>query len=732
MADSTELVIVKYVAEVEGLKAGLKSVQASVAELTKSNEELAKKLNDTFEKPIEKTKSLKAQLRELKAQLAEATDPKDIERLAKAAGALTDQIQDAGDAAKVFASESKFEQIGTALGGVGGKLRNLDFKGALDQSKLLVSATKGLTFKEGLQGIKDLGGTLLNVGKSLLGNPIFLLGSAIALIVTNFEKLTKAGGLVGQIFGGIGKLVNGIIGGFESLGNTIGLVNTSVNKFAEDNKMMFEDTAKFIEDINKSLASSSVNILKNQGKVTDDQAKLLALQDATLEKFSQNEIARQKARAEATKKADLESYYNIDDKLKAKEDLNKQLEIIDKNFAKKSAAIAIEAENLKEEITSGAIQRKAEEDKKAAEAAKKQAEADAKARQKAADDEWKKLKDTRDKALKEMGTLDPLTISAQSVQNQDKLQKDLEDKLKKSQETITKNFKEETDKRDAAAAEAANKQKKYDEDVKRAKEQILSESIQTANQLLDFYQESQQRKADEQVEIAKKETDSKIQNYQEQLDSNLISKKRYDQLVEKENKKLDAEAKKIQKEAYERNKQIQLIQAIINGASAVINSLNSAPAPYNFVLAALTGAAVAIQIAEIENAPPPKFEKGGKVKGERHFAGGTLIEAEKDEFIINRKEAIKHDRLLEAINNGRAEKYIHEMYLAPVLKQTAKRIKEQQQKDFATNIANSMMLQGEFKDVNILDSLKMSRQNDREIAQYIVKHISPNVNKYNW
>jgi len=347
---------------------------------------------------------------------------------------------------------------------------------------------------------------------------------------------------------------------------------------------------------------------------------------------------------------------------------------------------------------------------------------------KVVEDEFKKLKETRDKALKEMGTLTPITISSQSAQNQDKLQKDLEEKTKKSQESITKNFKAESDKRDAVAEASAKKQS----DIDKAKKEILTESIQTANQLLDFYQESQQRKADEQVEIAQKEADAKNQTYKDQLDNNVISKKRYDQLVAKENKKLEAETIRIQKEAYERNKQIQIVQAIINGASAIINSLNSAPAPYNFILAALTGAAVAIQIATIENAPPPKFEKGGKVNGNRHFAGGTLIEAEKDEFVINRKEALKHDKLLEAINNGRADKYIHEMYLAPVLKQTAKRIREQQSKDFASNIANSMMLQNEFKDVNILDSLKMSRQNDKEIAHYIVKHINPNINKYNW
>ena len=133
MADE---IIIKYKADVSGLTADLKTVQTDLKATETVATDSANKTTKAFDKTTDSTKSLRTQLKELKAQLANATDPKDIEKLARAAGKLTDQIEDATDAAKVFASESKFEQIGNAFGSVVSKLRNLDFSGAVAQSKL--------------------------------------------------------------------------------------------------------------------------------------------------------------------------------------------------------------------------------------------------------------------------------------------------------------------------------------------------------------------------------------------------------------------------------------------------------------------------------------------------------------------------------------------------------------------------------------------------------------------
>jgi hypothetical protein len=57
-------------------------------------------------------------------------------------------------------------------------------------------------------------------------------------------------------------------------------------------------------------------------------------------------------------------------------------------------------------------------------------------------------------------------------------------------------------------------------------------------------------------------------------------------------------------------------------------------------------------IAKIAGISPPKFEKGGKIGGHLHSSGGTLIEAERDEFVMNRKATSKYGfDLMDKINN---------------------------------------------------------------------------------
>ena len=47
---------------------------------------------------------------------------------------------------------------------------------------------------------------------------------------------------------------------------------------------------------------------------------------------------------------------------------------------------------------------------------------------------------------------------------------------------------------------------------------------------------------------------------------------------------------------------------------------------------------------------PPQFEEGGEVGGRLHSEGGTIIEAERGEYVTNRKSTAKYKPLIEAIN----------------------------------------------------------------------------------
>lgn len=283
----------------KGLTNAIKETEKASKSAYSESEKASKGASSGTEEVIAKTQSLKSKLRELKAQLADATDPKEIERLAKAAGSLADQIGDASDAANVFATDSPFEAVGNSIGSVAGKLRNLDFKGAAQQSKLLVSASKQITFKEGVQGVKDLGTTFANIGKSLLMNPIFLLGTALTLIISNFDALKNAGGAIGAVFKGIGDAISGVLKYGTQFLDFIGLIDASKKTFedfqARNNAMIEQTALRYDLEISQA---------KKNGKETADLEK--AKTKHTLEQLHQQSLDLKKAYDK--KEFDLDTY----------------------------------------------------------------------------------------------------------------------------------------------------------------------------------------------------------------------------------------------------------------------------------------------------------------------------------------------------------------------------------------------------------------------------------------
>jgi TP901 family phage tail tape measure protein len=134
--------------------------------------------------------------------------------------------------------------------------------------------------------------------------------------------------------------------------------------------------------------------------------------------------------------------------------------------------------------------------------------------------------------------------------------------------------------------------------------------------------------------------------------------------------------KDIKRKQAEADKRKAIFDAIINTAVAVVTGfVKGGP-----ILAAIAAALGAAQIALISAQPIPKFAKGGAVpssdingmiSGKPHAAGGVLIEAEGNEFITRRSQAMKGDNLglLEAINMSDSERdaYINRHYVMPAL-----------------------------------------------------------------
>lgn len=207
------------------------------------------KLNQSFsgsEKPLQ---SLRAQLKDLKAQLAATTDKAEFEKLSQQAGHLKDKIDDASQAAQIFATGTPFQAVGNAFRGIAGDLLSMDFEGAAQKAGLLVKATKLITFESTVEAVKQLGTTLFSVGKALLLNPLFLIGATLFGIISNFKELTELGGPIGSFFKGIQTLINDLKDGFFKLTDAIGL---TTHAYDEMHKQVAD---KFNKDIERELAN---------------------------------------------------------------------------------------------------------------------------------------------------------------------------------------------------------------------------------------------------------------------------------------------------------------------------------------------------------------------------------------------------------------------------------------------------------------------------------------------
>jgi hypothetical protein len=115
------------------------------------------------------------------------------------------------------------------------------------------------------------------------------------------------------------------------------------------------------------------------------------------------------------------------------------------------------------------------------------------------------------------------------------------------------------------------------------------------------------------------------------------------------------------------DKALALFQIAINTAKGIISALGATPP--NPILAAFIGVTGAIQAAAVAAKPLPKFEKGGLIGGRLHSQGGTMIEAEQGEYMVNRRQTAKHRRELDAMNTSTEafRRMIDERYVRPAL-----------------------------------------------------------------
>jgi len=128
--------------------------------------------------------------------------------------------------------------------------------------------------------------------------------------------------------------------------------------------------------------------------------------------------------------------------------------------------------------------------------------------------------------------------------------------------------------------------------------------------------------------------------------------------VEREKAKVDKQAEAEKRKTLQRQQQVAIGETIVNSSVGMVRIWKDNPAWLAIPLMAMLAAITATSIANIS---AQKFEKGGLVGGRRHRDGGTIIEAEKGEFVFSRKATVGNEKFLYTLQNSLETKSLNRL-----------------------------------------------------------------------
>ena len=609
-------------------------------------------------------KSMKAELKELKAQIASGSlGEKELREATKRAAELTDNIGDVNDKVKALASDTKrIDAVVTAFRGVAAAASVAAGAAALfggENEKL----TKTLAQAQGamalLQGVQELANIATTEGAL---RTYVLEGAQKAAAVSARVMGTSIAASTAMATAGVSLLVVGLVA-----------LVSYLNESADDG----------VENFNKKIAE----IGQDEGSIANTKTRIelikKGLSDETkmrLDALTSRNLAQMRFEREMRKDIKtLDDEFNaleIEDKILTRTTYEKERLRIYNQYTKDF--------KLAEKVYNDDI---AEINKAAAAAKLKNEKSTSKAVVKNKKEEVDNTLKEEERRLREEIAANQLALeSSTSITDQAFYFKKITE-LKKDQVRLTEDLTDSelilkleqfdkeydayvrmlVDKKYAQdeyydadlEAWAAAEQAKLDAAKKNAEDKAAFEK-EKIKEYTKLAFDSAQVVSDTIFTINKQNRDAETNDILESLnmrkDAELANKELTDaQRLQIEERYAQQEAQ-IKTRAWEAQKQAATMQAIINGALTIGNILATVPGgPLSpATIASLAAAAIATgaQVAIIQNAQPPKFADGGMVGGQLHSSGGTLIEAERGEYVVNRHAAAEYLPVLKAINEG--------------------------------------------------------------------------------
>ena len=669
-------------------------------------------------------KSLTGQLRGLKAELTlleqqGKDNTKEFNQLLIAASKLEDQIGDTRARVKILASDTfKFDAAVQATQGLAAGFEVAQGAAALfgseseDLQKAILKVQGAIAVANGVQQIANL---LLE--ESAIKTAILTAKQAIYTTVVGTStgalkvfRIALAATGVGALVVGLGFLIEKLFASNEATEDA----TEATNKLAEANQKVADSVAEAATE--QELAA--IRLAKAQGKITDATAKRAEVEAKVNEDLRKNQLQTltelTDARAaynESIKTID-EKYANDERSRRAVRQKNEEafeqrrVEIIQtgaqraSNIRTNSISEIIEFENdlaEKAEQANKKNQKATKDTKKEYDALKlsvgnvtaellKQdallAQTLSANRVNAAEAAFSKVQllnqqglataeDVNDAEIELIQQRAIAQITASELAQSQSLQGIKEGSILEA-EIIKEGESERSAIVNAAELDVFNKKKdfreKNAEERKKDREVELEEILQIAQQtgeiltgILNIYKEQSQARIEQINAQSKAEIEAINNSAQSEFD--------------KQRQREANELRTSRKIAAEKIKQAKLDRATalfeiaLNTSIAVSKSIAASPQTFGLPFSAFAIAQGLIEAGIVLAKPLPKYKRGGMVGGQSHEAGGTLIEAERGEFVVNRNSVSRHRSELDALNTSSAafRRLIDERYVRPAL-----------------------------------------------------------------
>lgn len=693
MAENKKLVAVLNSLPMDKNSEQFKAIQAQIA----ANTETLKAYDAEIGRSYRNVGNYGEGIAGLRAELKDATSAqiealkafgagsKEYAEATARAGKLKDTLGDVKEAQKAMATGSDLGKFKNQLGSIGDSLADLDFEEANEKAQVLNNTVKNFSWKGMVDGAKNLGSTLLSLGKSLLSLPIFWVVAGIAAITAaiyamgtasdkaaqaNIDSLQKIGDAYQKLYEfriklaeAAGKDIQKIelaqlqsskyileqqiqelikLSEGREFKKASGLTRMLFGGLNEDQRGQLEQLKNSLAEVNNNIAAKRIEGFKKQ---SDDYKKQTDKSLAEIDKYNDAAKARQE-KADAEKLAEQEKFNeeyrkNNENLIRQIEDQQVDLirdeqirELARENLRHKRATEEIQALSANEKIKSDALLLEKETfEKNYNEINLKYAAQAKKDNEKIAADELKFEQDRNAEMMEEVNA--NLTASLNlALDNADKL-RDLREKNKVA-----------------------------------AREGLIQLGNELGMMLLDNERAQNERMLEQQTQALEQRRETELTALEERLRSGQITEAQFRIEKQQMDKNFAAEDLANKRKAFEDEKKLKRQQVGIElaielariasaaaGNQANIATFGAAGVAQYAIQAGIALGRAGIQLAAIDNA---KFEQGGVLKGKSHAQGGIPFtvagqggfEAEGGEAIISKRATSMFTPLLSAINQA--------------------------------------------------------------------------------